>query len=593
MRFGMIINSATMGRSKRVRPLIAWTIVEYLLRGAPYGLLLTVVWEVFGPLQNPGSALRLERIVLACLGLLLSLVALHWVTRKSYFAAFKESYEICADGRLRIAEHLRRLPMGFFNARDPGDVGAYLVTDYANVETLLSHLLPQFCGALAMPVLLLAFLAICDWRLAAATALVIPLAAPLAWISVRLVDYFGKRHQKTKVEAASRMIEYIQGIRLVKAFRLQGEKFSRLETAFRRLKVESIRLEGGVGPTMVLASFVLNAGLTLVMLLGYQRIGAGTLPLPVYVMFLILVPRVYEPLFHALMFMGELNYMKLGVRRIENLRLTLPLPEPALPERIADFGIELHNVSFRYHGQPVLRDVSVRIPARSLTALVGPSGSGKTTITRLIARFWDVDEGEVRIGGEDIRALSSDDLLSRISMVFQDVYLFHDTIYNNIRVGRPEATPEQIEAAARAARCHEFIERLPEKYHTLAGEGGSSLSGGEKQRISIARAILKDAPIVLLDEATAALDPENEHHIQQAINDLVRNKTVVVIAHRLHTVVQADQIIVLDAGRVVDTGTHPALMARPGLYAALWEEQQRAKNWKFSAGEEVAPERAV
>jgi ATP-binding cassette subfamily B protein len=344
---------------------------------------------------------------------------------------------------------------------------------------------------------------------------------------------------------------------------------------------------------MVLASFVLNAGLTLVMLLGYQRIGAGTLPLPVYVMFLILVPRVYEPLFHALMFMGELNYMKLGVRRIENLRLTPPLPEPTAPERITDFDIELRNVSFSYHDQPVLRDISVRIPARSLTALVGPSGSGKTTITRLIARFWDVDAGGIRVGGKDIRTLSSDELLSQISMVFQDVYLFHDTIYNNIRVGRPQATSQQIEAAARAARCHEFIERLPEKYHTLAGEGGSSLSGGEKQRISVARAILKDAPIVLLDEATAALDPENEHHIQQAINDLVRNKTVVVIAHRLHTVVQADQIIVMDAGRVVDMGTHTELMARPGLYAALWEEQRRAKNWKFSAAEEVMPERAV
>jgi ATP-binding cassette subfamily B protein len=567
--------------------------VEYLLRGAPYGLLLTVVWEVFGPLQNPGAALRLERVVLACLGLLLSLVALHWVTRKSYFAAFKESYEICADGRLGIAEHLRRLPMGFFNARDPGDVGAYLVTDYANAEMLLSHLLPQFCGALAMPVLLLVFLAACDWRLAVAAALVIPLAAPLAWISIHLVDYFGKRHQKTKVKAASRMIEYIQGIRLVKAFRLQGEKFSRLETAFRRLKVESIRLEGGVGPTMVLASFVLNAGLTLVMLLGYRRIEAGTLPLPVYVMFLILVPRVYEPLFSALMFMGALNYMKLGVRRIENLRLTPPLREPTVPERITDFGVELCNVSFRYHGQPVLRDVSVRIPARSMTALVGPSGSGKTTITRLIARFWDVDAGEIRVGGKDVRTLSSGELLSRISMVFQDVYLFHDTFYNNIRVGCPEATTEQVEAAARAARCHEFIERLPEKYHTLVGEGGSTLSGGEKQRISIARAILKDAPIVLLDEATAALDPENEHHIQRAINDLVRNKTVVVIAHRLHTVVQADQIVVLDAGRVVDKGAHSELMARPGLYAALWEEQQRAKSWKFSAGEEVVPEGAV
>jgi ATP-binding cassette subfamily B protein len=455
---------------------------------------------------------------------------------------------------------------------------------------LLSHLVPQICGALTMPLLLLVFLAICDWKLAAAAAIVIPVALPLVWIAVRLIDYLGRKQQKARVEAASRMIEYIQGIRLVKAFRLQGEKFDRLKKAFHRLSVDSIRLEGCAGPTLVLAPFVLNTGLTLIMLLGYHRLEAGTLSLPLYVMFLILVPRLYEPLIHALVFIGELNYMKLGVQRIENLRTTQLLSEPDTPAHIEHFGIDLSHVTFSYRGHPVLRDVSFSMPARSLTALVGPSGSGKTTITRLITRFWDVDEGGVRIGGKDIHALSSDDLLSHISMVFQDVYLFQDTIYNNIRLGRPEATPEQIEAAARAACCHDFIEQLPEKYQTMVGEGGSTLSGGEKQRISIARAILKDAPIVLLDEATAALDPENEHFIQGAINDLVRNKTVVVIAHRLHTIVGADQIVVLDAGEVVDTGTHAELLARPGLYATLWEEQQRMKSWKFSAGEPALSE---
>lgn len=230
---------------------------------------------------------------------------------------------------------------------------------------------------------------------------------------------------------------------------------------------------------------------------------------------------------------------------------------------------------------PVLRDVSLVIPEKRLTALVGPSGSGKTTLTRLIARFWDVNKGEILLGGRNVRDYTLHTLMQQISIVFQDVYLFNDTIYNNIRVGRETATQEEIEAAARKAQCHEFITAMPDGYDTLVGEGGSTLSGGEKQRISIARAILKDAPIVLLDEATASLDPENEVHIQDAINDLVKEKTVVIIAHRLGTLVNADNIVVINQGRVVQQGKHQTLLEEGGLYRNLWQEQQRVKRWKF------------
>lgn len=581
MDFRALINSATMGQPKRVRPLIWWTVLEYLFRGAPYGILLLVVWELFKPLQFPGTELNTFRIVCYCIGLLVSSVLLHGISRKAYFAAYRDSYVICAEGRISIAEHLRRLPMGFFNTRDPGDIGAYIVSDYGNIETLLSHLLPQVCGALAAPLVLLAALAVIDWKLTLAAALVIPLAWPLAWLSGRIITRAGKKHQKSKVESASCMIEYIQGIRLIKAFNLGGTKFDRLEKAFRTLKSDSIRLEAGAGPTMVLASCVLNSGFTLIILLGFAQLLAGDVPLPVYVLFLILGTRIYEPLLHALMFMGELNYMKLGVERVEDLRKTPPLSEGDKDEKIGDFTIEFRDVTFAYHNTQVLKEVSLSIPARSLTALVGPSGSGKTTLTRLIARFWDVDEGEILMGGRNIKAYTADHLLSNISMVFQDVYLFHDTIYNNIRIGRPEATREEVIAASRAARCHDFIDVLPTGYETMVGEGGSTLSGGEKQRISIARAMLKDAPVILLDEATAALDPENEIFIQQAIDDLVKEKTVVVIAHRLNTITRADKIVVIDKGRIADEGTHGELLSRGGLYKALWEEQQRVKGWKF------------
>jgi ATP-binding cassette subfamily B protein IrtB len=576
-----LINSATMGQPQRVRPLIGWTVLEYFLRGAPYGILLVVVWELFKPLQHPGTALDVPRIAWACGGLLAALAILFLVSRKAYFAAYKDSYEICADGRLTLVEHLRRLSLGYFNARDPGDIGAYIVADYTNVETMLSHHLPQICGALAAPTALLIGLAFINWKLALAATLVIPLSLPLAWTSILIITRLGRKHQKSRVDAASRMIEYIQGIRLIKAFNLGGTRFERLEKTFRRLKSISIRLEAGAGPTVILASFVLHGGLVLIMLYGFHLLLAGEIAVPVYVMFLVLGPRLYEPVLAALVFFAELNYYKLGVDRIDNLRRTPPLTEGESDGSLARSSIEFRNVSFRYRDVPVLNNLNLKIPADSLTALVGPSGSGKTTLTRLIARFWDVDEGEILIGGKNIRSYRTDGLLSNISVVFQDVYLFNDTLWNNIRIGRPHASREEIVAAARAARCHDFIERLPDGYGTMVGEGGSTLSGGEKQRISIARALLKDAPIVLLDEATASLDPENELFIQEAINDLVKDKTVVVIAHRLHTIARADKIVVIDRGVVADEGRHDELLARDGLYKTLWDEQQRIKGWKF------------
>jgi len=581
MKYSALINAATMGQPKRVRPLILWTVLEYFLRGAPYGVLLMVVWELFKPLQEPGTELDVGRIALWCLLLLVSLFLLYIVSRKAYFAAYKDGYEICADGRLAMVEHLRKQPMGFYNTRDPGDIGAYIVSDYTNVEQLLTHQLPQLCGGLAAPLALLTFLSFMSWKLALAAALVIPLALPLAWISFRIIAFFGQKHQHSKVRAASRMIEYIQGIRLIKAFNLGGVRFDRLEKAFRRLKQDSIRLEAGAGPTMIFASFVLQGGFPLIILLGFTLLVAGEVSLPVYIMFLILGTRVYEPLVHALIFMGELNYYRLGVERIDDLRKSRPLPEGDGSTVIQAYDIEFEKVGFSYHKTEVLKEISLCIPAKALTALVGPSGSGKTTLTRLIARFWDVDTGEVRIGGRNIKAYSSDHLLGNMAIVFQDVYLFNDTIFNNIRLGRPEAGREEVVAAARAARCHDFIEALPGGYDTLVGEGGSTLSGGEKQRVSIARALLKNAPIVLLDEATAALDPQNEVHIQAAIDELVRDRTVVVIAHRLHTIARADKIVVIDQGRVVEEGRHEELLGRGGLYKNLWDEQQRLKGWKF------------
>lgn len=580
MNVSAALSSATMGNPKRLRPMIWWTIVEYFFRGSPYGITLFIVWELFKPLQNPGTSLDVQKITMACISMFVSLILLYIASKKAYFASYKAGYEICADGRKEVTRHLKRLPMGFYNSRDPGDIGAYVVSDYANIEQMVTHMVPQFFGALAMPLVLLTGLFFFNWELALAATLVIPLSWPMLLLTNYVVRKFGGRHQKVKVESTSRMIEYIQGIRLIKAFNLGGSKFERLERAFRKLKKESIRLEAAPGPTIVFASVILNGGIILITLLGFSMLLSADVSLPVYILFLVLGVHIYQPLLHAMTFMAEMNYMKLGADRIEKLRKT-PLLETNMEKEVHCADIEFRNVHFSYKDAEVINGISLKIPEQSLTALVGPSGSGKTTLTRLIARFWDVDEGEVLIGGKNIKNYCSDTLMSQLSIVFQDVYLFNDTIYNNIRIGKEDAREEEIIAAAKTAQCHSFIDALPEKYNTMVGEGGSTLSGGEKQRISIARAILKNAPIVLLDEATASLDSENELYIQKAIDDLVKNKTVIIIAHRLHTIQKADKIVVIDKGQIAEEGTHEHLLASKGLYKSLWDEQQRLKGWKF------------
>jgi ATP-binding cassette subfamily B protein IrtB len=585
-----IIRAATMGDSKRVRPMLLWTVLEYFLRGAPYGIVLAVTWILFDALGNPGTPINISALAGLCFSLLISLVLLHVVSKRAYLEMYHEAYALCSEGRLVIADHLRKLSMGFFNARDPGAIGAYLINDYANVEFIFTHLVPQVAGALATPVFLLIVLATQNWRMALAAALVIPLSFPFTFISRAFIRFFGKRHQKTKVEAASRMLEYVQGMRLIKAFNLTGTKFERLEDVFRRFKSLSIKLEAGAGPTVLLSSFVLHSGQTLIILLGLTYLFAGTLPLPVYIMFLILGVRVYEPLMQALAFLADLSYYKISVDRIEDLRKTPELTGTQPKLQPTNYDVVFEDVSFHYLDSDVLQNINLTIPERSLVAFVGPSGSGKTTMTRLIARFWDVTDGSIKLGGHDLREYDPATVLASVSMVFQDVYLFNDTVLNNIRVGKKDATMDEIISAAKKARCHDFITKLPNGYETMVGEGGSTLSGGEKQRISIARAILKDAPIVLLDEATASLDPENELYIQQAIDGLVQEKTVVVIAHRLNTVVHADKIIVLEDGRLVEQGTHDELMRAEGLYRRMWDEQQKVRTWKFG---EAAPQAIV
>lgn len=504
------------------------------------------------------------------------------------FASLRVMFHVhsVAPGKLRLylGEHLRRLPLGFFSKNDTGRVNAVLTNDITQFNLVTGP--SQFIQAIVRPAITFAILLIVDWRLALAAFLGIPLALAVLYFGDRVFDRVWRAQTEARAAANSRMIDYIQGISIIRAFNLSGGRFEAFGRVMDEYRRASIRTQTGITPVIVGFLAVLELGFAAIVLLGSAMYLAGSISLPVLLVFLVLGLVLYGPITELGELMAYRRIVQNSMRKVNELVNTPLLPEPENPEKPRGHSIEFENVSFGYEdGEKVLDDISFTIPERSMTALVGPSGSGKTTATYLISRFWDVGGGSVKIGGVDVRDMTTETLLSRITTVFQDVYLFEDAVKNNISFGNPEATEAEVVAAAKAARCHEFIMEMPEGYDTVVGEGGSTLSGGEKQRISIARALLKDAPIILLDEATASIDPENERLIQEALNALVAEKTLVIIAHRLSTVRSAEKILVLEDGRLVQEGVHEGLIGRDGMYRRFWEERDMARGWKVGVGE--------
>ena len=572
------IKNITIGQTSRLHRPVGYTMLSNLINIVPFCLSIEAINIIFRAFSTKDAVLDTQRLWTIVGLLVVYLSVMLWAERKAYRANFRSAYEMSAEGRTSLAEHLRRLSLGFLSRHDPDDLSSMPITDFAMAETGMSHHLPQLMGALVMPILAFLSLVWINWRMAVAMFASLPFACLILWLSTSVQNRLSGAQINAKIEAGNRMEEYLQGIRVMKAYNLLGSRFTRLRDAFLNLKRAAIRQEALLGPFVLLSISIVRAGLTLMVVCGAYLLLKGQLDVLTFVMFLIVGSRVFDPLTSALTNFTEFRYFSIAGGRILSL---MKEPEQTGTRQAPESGdITFEHASFAYQDKQVLHDICCQFPKNTLTALVGPSGSGKSTLMKLCARFYDPQQGRVMYNGVPMNQCEPESLMRHVSMVFQDVYLFQDTIRNNIRFGKSNTTDAEIEETARQACCHDFIMRLPQGYDTMVGEGGCTLSGGEKQRLSIARAILKNAPVILLDEATASLDPENEVSVQRAIDTLIKGRTVIVIAHRLKTIRNANQILVLDHGRIVERGRHADLMAKDGLYARLWNIQEKALGWQ-------------
>ncbi|MEV8393526.1 MULTISPECIES: ABC transporter ATP-binding protein [unclassified Streptomyces] len=483
----------------------------------------------------------------------------------------------------RLGDHVARLPLGWFSGETTGRLSRSATGGVMTVASVTAHLLEPVVAGILTPATVAVALLVLDWRLGLTAVLCVPLILLTHRWAAAAVGRGEERSDAAATVAASRVVEYARNQQTLRAFGRATGGYQPLEDAIAAQRTAGGRWLAETFPKIIAGGLAVQLSFAVLLTVGVL-LAIGDVIDPVrLVALLALTARFTGPLAEAAARAGALRMASNDLRRIATILAERPLAEPERSQPLTAPGeIEFDRVGFGYReGEPVLREVSFRVPARSMTAVVGPSGAGKTTLTRLIARFFDADSGTVRVGGTDVRELTNQDLMAQLSLVFQDVYLFNDTLEANIRVGRPDATEAQVREAARLAGVDEIVARLPQGWSTGVGEGGMSLSGGERQRVSVARAVLKRAPIVLLDEATAALDPENERFVQRALHTLMEHSTLLVIAHKLPTVVAADQILVLDDGGVAESGSHAELLAAGGRYTAFWNERLRGEGWRL------------
>lgn len=510
-----------------------------------------------------------------CIGLILFTTYLQY--NATYFATYTES----GVRRITLAERLRKIPLSFFGKKDLADLTSTIMADCTFLEQSFSHFIPELAGSVISTILVAVSLFVFDWRMALAALWVMPVAFAIVGFSARIQENLNQKAMDVKMECADGIQECIETVRDLKANNAEQEYMERLEKKIRAVERRSILNEFGLAAFVVSASLVLKLGIATVALTGSILLVRGSLDVITFFLFLLVVSRLYDPLQGALQNLAAVISTRTNIARMNEI---LDHPIQQGENRLTNKGCDIvfEHVGFAYNtGETVLKDVSFTARQGEVTALVGPSGGGKTTVSRLAARFWDVSSGKITVGGMDISRTDPEALLSLFSIVFQDVTLFDNTILENIRIGNKNATDKQVIEAARLANVDEFAEKLPDGWNTDIGENGCELSGGERQRISIARAFLKNAPIILLDEATASLDVENETLIQTALSRLIADKTVLVIAHRMRTVAGADKIVVLADGAVAEEGSPEKLLEKNGIYARMVKLQSESQNWKL------------
>ena len=508
---------------------------------------------------------------------LLILFSYRWVYGATYYATYKES----SVRRISLAEKLRKLPLSFFGKRDLSDLTTTIMADCTTLEQSFSHWIPEFFGSMISTVIIAVCFFIFDWRMALAALWVLPVSLAIVAFSGKVQNYFTRRQTEAKLAVADGIQEALETMRDLKSNNAEEKYLKGLDKKIDLQEKRMIASELGGALFVVPAGMILKLGIGTVALVGGMLLANNAITVLTFFMYLLVVSRLYDPLSSSLQNLAAIISTNIPIERMNEIE-NYPVQPGTAELRTHGYDIVFDNVSFAYNtGEQVLSGVSFTAKQGEVTALIGPSGGGKSTAAKLAARFWDADSGKITLGGTDVKTVDPEKLLSAYSIVFQDVTLFNNTVMENIRIGRQNATDEEVLAAAREAQCDEFVEKLPEGYQTMIGENGSALSGGERQRISIARALLKDSPVILLDEATASLDAENETHIQRAISRLVKGKTVLIIAHRMRTVEGADKLVLLKDGKVVEQGSPEELLAKGGIYAKMCQLQQQSGEWRI------------
>lgn len=541
----------------------------------PVGLLYLVLRALIAPYVGITAKLQPLIVYVAISVVLIGIIGIFQYIE--YNATFLASYEESANKRISIAERLRQIPLSFFDKKDLSDLTTTIMSDCAGLEKAFSHFIPELLGAVISILLVGVGLLIFDYRMAIALLWVIPVAFLICIGGKNKQTKQNIIHQRAKLKRADAIKECIETVREIKANNQSEKYLANIDEILTYSEKINIKAELNTALYVASAQMLLRVGIATMVLMGVKLIAQGTLDFLTLLMFLIAASRVFDPLSTALINLAAIFETELKVDRMKEIE-NQQIQSGKTNERFDNYDIKFENVKFSYKNNNK-ENVSFTAKQGEVTALVGPSGGGKSTVSKLAARFWDIKSGKITLGGKDISTIDPEELLKNYSIVFQDVVLFNSTVMENIRLGRRTASDEEVKKVAKMAMCDEFIEKLSNGYNTVIGENGSTLSGGERQRISIARALLKDAPIILLDEATASLDVENESKVQQAISTLIKDKTVLVIAHRMRTVAGADHIVVLADGKVKEEGNHDELLKADGLYSRLWNLQTKSSQW--------------